>query len=193
MFAVRNATKQANQKVLCSKLLTAAHVASHDSDAPTFDLSRIEQMLGKSLKSCWKMNFSKYNKFKSYLDIMRRAFYLPYVRFSRKDENGSRRRWKFYEISCRRRITSRWEVARGEKKNGLRVFIAISIRNFGIYELEMDQRLSVSDELSLKLMATHSTQYQSWSSKTCYDFVIDTYTRGIEIRYPGAKRENEAI
>lgn len=88
------------------------------------------------------MNLSKYNKFKSYLDITIRAFifYSPYAcrGMKKKVPKDSLLHAEFYEI---------------QKIEVENILLRLRYGNFGIYELEMDQRLSVSDELSLKLMA----------------------------------------
>lgn len=95
------------------------------------------------------MNFRKHNKFKSYLDIMIRAFYFLYVCLRRG--NG------FHFCCCEfYEIFERTEI-RKEENHREESFIATLIRNFEIYELETDQRLSVSDELSVKLMAVDTS------------------------------------
>lgn len=109
-------------------------------------------MAKEILKSCWKMNFSKHNKFKSYLDFsLRTRFYLR-----KETEPVSVLRCEFYEIFKNQ--------TRAES-----ILLRNQIRSFGIYELEMDQRLTESDELSLILMEVFVSLQINLSS---YEFPI---------------------
>lgn len=100
----------------------------------------------------WRMNFNKYNKFKSHLDINDTKAFSSHLPAPSLNANSRTARivkflWDFGKSKSR------------EKRRNERTFYChFKAENFGIYELEMDQRLSVSDELSMKLMADYTSE-----------------------------------